>query len=179
MVDGHNPLPGAHLGGNHHPTGLILRNNTWHTSEHSLGISSKNNDHLSYDNQIPEVRHIFLWQREIGIFTQRGGHPLHLVRVCHGTLSVQILPWNNHDYGTMVKKRLPEVYLHPGQWPQQGHQYPHDKQSCFLDNTINRSCLPHTMKRQNRPTKADPKHTRTVTYNFLPIATALKWSPWK
>ena len=30
MADGHNPLPGAHLGGNDHPTGLIL------TSEHGL-----------------------------------------------------------------------------------------------------------------------------------------------
>ena len=41
MADRQNPLPGAHLGGNHHPTGLILSNNTRHTSEHGLGRASK------------------------------------------------------------------------------------------------------------------------------------------
>ena len=28
VVDNHNPLPSAHLGGNHHPTALIFGNNT-------------------------------------------------------------------------------------------------------------------------------------------------------
>ena len=157
MADGHNPLPGAHLGVNYHPTGLILRNNTWHTSEHGLGRSSKNNNHLSNHNQITEGRHTFLWIRDTGILTQRGGHPLHLVRVCHRTLSVQSVPGNNYYHRTMGKQHLPVVYLHPGQWPQQEHQYPHDKQLRLLHNTINRSCLPHTSTKQHIPTKAEPK----------------------
>ena len=41
MADDHNPLPGAHLGGNHYPTRLILRTNTGHTSEHGLDRASK------------------------------------------------------------------------------------------------------------------------------------------
>ena len=40
MADGHNPLRGAHLDRKHHPTGLILRKNTWHTSEYFLGRAS-------------------------------------------------------------------------------------------------------------------------------------------
>ena len=177
MADGHNPLPGAHLGKNHHLTGLILSSNKWHTSEHGLGRASKTNNHLSHDNQIHEVRHTFLWRRETGVFTKRGGHPLHLVRVFHGTLSGQIVPVNNHDHGKMDKQCLPEVHTQPGQWPHKGCQYPHDKQSRFLYNTRNRSCLPQTITRRNVPTKAEPKQTRAITYNFLPFATTLKWSP--
>ena len=87
MADGQNPLTSANLGGNHHLTGPIPSNNSWNTSEHGMGRASKNSNHLSHDNIIPEFRHTFLWRRETGIFTQRGGHPLHLFRVCHGTLS--------------------------------------------------------------------------------------------
>ena len=179
MVDYHYPLPGAHMGGNHHPTGIIPRNNMWHTSEHGIGRSSKNNNQISYDNQIPEVRRTFLWLRETGIFTQRGRHPLYLVRVCHGNLSGQHLSRNNNDHGMMGKQRLTAWYPHPGQWPQKGHHYPHDNQSRFLHNTINRSFLPHTRTRQHIPTKAEPKQTRTITYNFIPLTNALKWSPRK
>ena len=157
MADGHNPLLGTHLGGNHPSTGLILRNNTWHTSEHGLGRDSKNNNHLSHEKQITEVKHTFLCSIETRIRTQRSGQPLHLVRFCHGTLSGQSVPGNNHDHGKMVKQRLPAVYPRPGQWPQQGHQLPHDNQSCFLNNTKKRSCLPHTQTQQHRPTKAEPK----------------------
>ena len=149
MLDVQNPLPGEHLGVNNHPTGIIFRNSTWHTSEHSLGRASKDNNHLSNDNQITEVRHTFIWWRETGILTQRGGHPLHLVRVCQ--------PGNNHDHGTMGKQRLPAVYTHPGQWPQQGHHYPHDKKSRFLHNTRNISCLSHKRTQQHRPTNTEPK----------------------
>ena len=49
--------------------------------------SQKNDDHLTNDNKFTKVRHTFLWRRETGILTQRGGHPLHTVRVRHGTLS--------------------------------------------------------------------------------------------
>ena len=157
MVDGHNPLPSAHLGGNHHTNGLILSNNTWHTSEYNLDRSSKNNNHPSNENQINNVRHSFLWLRETGVLTKIGGHPLHSVGVFHGTLSGQSVPGNNHDYGTMGKQRLPALYPHPGQWPQQGHQYPHDNQSRFLQNTRNRSFLPHTRTKRHRPTKAETK----------------------
>ena len=179
MSDGHNPLPGAHLGVNYHPNGLILSNNTWHTSEHGLGRASKNNNHLSDDNQIPEVGHTLICLGETGIFTQRDGHPLYSVRVFHGTLSGQSVTRNNHDHGNMFKQRIPVVYPHPGQWPQKGNQYPHEKQARFLHNTINRSCLTHTRTRQHRTTKAEPKYMRTISYNFLPIATTLKWSPRK
>ena len=41
MSDVQNPLLGTNMVRNHHLTGLILRNNTWHTSEHSLGRASK------------------------------------------------------------------------------------------------------------------------------------------
>ena len=157
MADRHNPLPGAHMGRNHHPNGLILRNNTWHTSEHSMGRASKNNNNLSHDNQIPEVRHTLIWQKDTGILTRKGGHPLYLVRVCHGNLFGQSVPKNNHDHGTMGKQRLPAVYPYTGQLPQQGYQYPHGKQSRFIHNTINRSCLPHTSTWQHKPTKAEPK----------------------
>ena len=142
MSDGHYPLPGAYMGRNHHPTGLILMNNTWHISEHGLGRVSKNYNHLSNGNQITEGRHNFLWQRKTGILTKRGGHPLHSLRFCHGTLSGQIVPVNNHDHGTMGKQRPPVVYPHPSQWHLQGHQYPHDNQSYFLHNTRYRSFLP-------------------------------------
>ena len=152
MADSHNPLSGANLGRNYHLTGLILRNNTWHTSENGLGRSSKNHNHLSYENQITEVMHTCLWQRETGILTQIGGHVLHPVRVFHETISGQILPRNNHDHGTMGKQHLPVVYPHPGQWTQQGNQYPNDNQSRFLHNNINRSCLPHTRTQRHRPT---------------------------
>ena len=144
MLDNHNPLPGAHLGGNHHLTGLILRNNMWHTSEHGLGRASKKNDHLTNNNNFTKVRHTFLWRRQTGVLTQRSGHPLHTLRVRHGTLSDQIVPGNNHDRGKIGKQRLPAVYPHPGQWHQQGQQYPHDKQSRLLHNTRNISFLPHT-----------------------------------
>ena len=163
----------------HHLTIIILRNNTWHTSEHVLGRASKNNNYLSYNNQIPEVRQTFLWQKNTGIFTQTGGHPIHLVRVFHLTLSVQSVLGDNHDHRTMEKQRLPELFLHSGQWPQQGHQYSHDKKSCFLHNTINMNDLQHTRTRQHRATKAEPKKTTTITYNFLHLATTLKWSPQK
>ena len=136
-------------------------------------------NHLSHDNQIPEVRHTFLWLRDNGILTQKSGNPLHLVRVCHGTLSGQSVPVNNHDHGTMGKQRLPEVYPHPGHWPQKGHHYPYDKQSRFLHNTINISCLQQSRTRRHRPTKAEPKYTRIITHNFLPLTTALKFSPRK
>ena len=63
MVDGNNPLPGVHLGGNYYPTGLILRNNTGHTSENGMGRASKNNNHISNDNQFTKGRHTFLWRR--------------------------------------------------------------------------------------------------------------------
>ena len=53
------------------------------------------------------------------------------------------------------------------------------KQSRLLQNTRNRSCLPHTCEKRNRPTNNEPKHTRMRTHNFLPLATALKWSPRK
>ena len=92
MVDGHNPLTGAHLGRNHHPTGLILRNNTWHTSEHGLGRASKDNYHLTNKNKLTKGRQSLLWLRETGIITQRGGKPLHTVRVRHGILSGQSVP---------------------------------------------------------------------------------------
>ena len=157
MADGHNPLPVAHLGGNHYPTGLILRKNRWHTSEHNLGRASKNNNHLSHDNQITEFRHTLLWQRETGVLTQRGGHPLHSVRVCHGTLSGQILTGSNHDHGTMGKQCPPAVYPHSGQWSQKVHHYPYDKKSLFLYNIRNRCCLPHTRTRRHRSTKAERK----------------------
>ena len=85
-------MPGAHLGRNNHPTGLILRNNTWHTSEHGLGRTSKNKNQLSHDKQITEVGHTLLCRRETGILTQRVGHPLHSVRVFHGTLSGKVYP---------------------------------------------------------------------------------------
>ena len=156
MYDGHNPLPSAHLGGNHHQTGRIQSKNMWHNNEHGLGRALKHH-HLSHDNQIPEVRHTFLWQKETGIFTQRGGPPLNLVRGFHGTLSGQSVPLNNHDRGTMGKKRLTAVYPYPGQWPQQGHQYPHDKQSRFIHNTINISFLPHTSTRRQKTTKDEHK----------------------
>ena len=174
MADKHNHLPGAHLGGNHHPARLIPRNNAWHTSEHGLGRASKNSNNILCDNQIPEVRHTLLSRIETGIFTQRGRHPLHLFRVFHGTLSGKSVPIKNHDHGTMGKQRLPAVYPHPGQLPQQGHQYPHYKQASFLQNTINISCLPHTRTQLHRTTKSEPTQTRMITYNFLPIATALK-----
>ena len=64
---------------------------------------------LSHDNLIPKFRHDLLGQRETGIITQRGGHPLNLIRGFHGTLSGQIVPGNNHYHGTMGKNRLPEV----------------------------------------------------------------------
>ena len=174
MADGQNPLSGAHMDINYHLTGLILRNNTWHTSEHGLGRASKNNTHLSNDNQITEVRHTFLRRRDNGILTQRGGHPLHLVRVCHGIISVQSVPINNHGHATLGKQRLPVVYLHPGQWPQQGHQYPHDNKSRFLHITRNISCLPHTKTKWHRITKAEPKKMKMRTQTFLPLATVLK-----
>ena len=153
----HYPLPGAHLGGNHNPAGLILRNNTWHTSEHSLGRSSKNNNHLSNENQITEGRHTLIWQRETGILTQRGVYPLHSVRVCHVTISGQSVPGNNHDHGTMGKQCFPAVYPHPGQWTHQGYHYPHDNQQRLIHNTRNRSCLPHNREKPHRPTKDEPK----------------------
>ena len=68
MADNHKPLPDVHMGGNHHQTGNIPRNNIWHTSENSLVIASQDRNHLSYDNQIPDVRYTLLWQREAGIF---------------------------------------------------------------------------------------------------------------
>ena len=179
MADNHKPLPGAHLVGNHHLTGLVFGNNTWHTSGNGLGGASKNYDHLTNDNKVTKGRHTLLWWRETGIITQRGGHPLHTVRVCHGTLSGQSVTVNNHDHGTMGKQRLPAVYPHPGQWPKQEHQYSHEKQVSFIHNTINISRLQHTWKKRHRPTKADPKHTRMITHNFLPLATALKWPPRK
>ena len=131
MADKHNPLPGVHMGVNHHTTVLIPRNNTWHTSEHSLGRASQNRNHLSNDNEIPEFRYNLLCLRETGIFTQRSRHPLPLVRIFHGDLSCQILSRDNHDHGTTVNQLLPVVYPHPGQRPQQGHQYPHDKKKSF------------------------------------------------
>ena len=163
MADYHDPLPGAHLGGNNYPTGLISRKNMWHTSEHGLGRASKNNNHLSYDNQILEVRHNFIWQIETVVFTQRGRNPLHSVRFFHGTISVQSILINNHDHGKMGKQRLPAAYPHPFQWPQKGHQYPHDKHASFLHNKLNRSCIPHNRTQQHRPTKAEPKQTRMIT----------------
>ena len=157
MADVHNTLPCDHLVGNHYPTGLIPRNNTWHTSEQSMGRALKNIYHLSYDNQIPEVGHTFLWGRETGIFAQRGIHPLHLVRIFLGILLGQSVSRKNHYHRTMGKQRLPALYLHPGQWTQQGHQYPHGKQSHFLNSTRNRSCLQHTSTRQHRTRKDEPK----------------------
>ena len=179
MADSHNTLPGEHMGGNNHPTGLILRNNTWHTSEHGMGRASKNNNHLSHDNQIPEVIHTFLWQRETCILIQRSGHPLHSVRVCHGSLSGQSVSGKKHYHGTMGNQRLRVVYPHSGQWPQKGHQYPQDKQSRFLHNNMNKSCLPHTRIQWHRHTEAEHKHMSTIIYNFIPITTALKLSPRK
>ena len=156
MADNHDPLSGAHLGGNHHPTGLIPRNNAWHINEQGLGRASKNSNHLSHDNQIPKVRHTLLWRRETEIFTKRGRHPLHSVRVFHGTLSGQIVSINNHDHGTISKNRLPAVYPHPGKRPYQAHQYPHDKQASFLKNNRNRGFLPHTTAQRHRTTKDEP-----------------------
>ena len=115
MADDHKPLKGAHLVGNNHKTGLITRNKTQHTIIHGLGIASKNSNHLSNDNQIPEVRQTILWRIEAGIFTKRGRNPLPSVRVCHVTLSSQSLSRENHDHGLMVQKRLPEVYTHHDQ----------------------------------------------------------------
>ena len=156
MADRHNHLPGAHLVRNHYLTGLIIMNNRWHTSEHGLGRPLKKNN-LWHDNQITEIGHTFLWRKETGILTQRGGKPLNLVRIFHGTLSGQSVPGNNHDHGMMGKQVLPAVYPHLGQWPQQGHQYPHNNQSQFIHNTRNRSYPPHTRTQQHRPTKSEPK----------------------
>ena len=69
MADGHNPMTGAHMGGNHHPNGLILRNNTWHNSEHVQDRASKRTitsqittkllraDILSFGKEIPGFSH--------------------------------------------------------------------------------------------------------------------------
>ena len=102
MADDHKPLKGAHLVGNNHKTGLITRNKTQHTIIHGLGIASKNSNHLSNDNQIPEVRQTILWRIEAGIFTKRGRKQLYLVRIFHGTIPNQILSRNNNDHGTVV-----------------------------------------------------------------------------
>ena len=176
MADNHDPLPGAQLGRINHPNELIPRNNVWHISKHSLGGASNKSNHLSYDNQIHEVRHTLFWRRETGIFKKRGRHPLHSVRVYHGTLSGQSVSRKNHDHRTMGEQRLHAVYQHPGQWPQQGHQYPCYKQARFLQNTRNRSCLTHTRTRRHRTTNSEPTHTSTIIYNFFPIATRIKWS---
>ena len=76
VVDNHNPLPSAHLGGNHHPTWLIFGDNKCHTSEHGLGGASKNDNHLTYDNKFTKGRHTFFWWRKNGILTRRSGYPL-------------------------------------------------------------------------------------------------------
>ena len=49
MTDVHKLLHGEKLGRHNHPNGLILRNNTWHTSEHSLGRASEKtiNSHMT------------------------------------------------------------------------------------------------------------------------------------
>ena len=179
MADDHKPLPGAHLGGNHHPTGIMPSNNVWHTSENGLGRALKNSNHLSHENQIPEVRNTFLWRRETGFFTQRGRHQLHLVKVSHRTIHGQSVSRNNYDHGNMEKQHLPAVYPYPGQWSHQGHQCPHDKQAIFLHNTRNRIFLPHTRTRRHRTTNSEYTQTRKITYNFLPLTNALKWSPRK
>ena len=142
-----------------------------------MGRASKHNNHLSHENEIPEVRHTVLWKIDNGVLKQRGEHPLYLVRVWYGTLSGQSVPRYNHDRWTMGKQRFPAIYLHPGQWPHKGHQYPHEKQSLFVHNKIVINFLPHTRTQQHRTTKADPKQTMVITYNLLTIATALKWSP--
>ena len=80
MADVQKPLPCAHLGGNHHQTGIIPRKKMWHTSEQGMDRISQNRNHLSNDNQINEVRYTLLWRREAGIFTKRCRSPLSLVR---------------------------------------------------------------------------------------------------
>ena len=134
---------------------------------------------FSNNNQIPEFSHTIRWQRETGIFTQRGRHPIPLVRVCLGTHYGQSVSRNNHDHGLMGKKRLSRLYSHPGQHHQQWNQYLYNKQASFLYNIRNINWLPHTRTGQQRTIKFEPTQTRTITYNFLSLATALKCSPRK
>ena len=75
-----------------------------HPSEHSVGIESQNNDNVSNENQIDEVRHTLIWIVTSRITTQRSVHPFTLARIFHGDLPSQSIPRNDHDNWKMLQK---------------------------------------------------------------------------
>ena len=101
MADGHNPLPGVHLGGNHHPTGLILRNNTQYTSEHGLGRASKKT--LTSHMTTKSLRSGTLYFDK-----QRLGFP-HKEVVTHSI-------WSGFAMELYLEKVLPETIMIMGRW---------------------------------------------------------------
>ena len=109
---------------------IIIRLDSYLETTHDTTVNTvwkkeENSNHLSNDNQLPEIGYSLLLRIEVSIFTQRGRKPLSLVKIFHRTISSQSVSKDYNYHGTMVYQSLPVVYPHPGERPQKVHYYPH------------------------------------------------------
>ena len=90
-------MPSTYMGQHHLETGLIHRNIEQHPSEDNVGKKSQNNNNISNENQIVDICNTLLRGRTPCILTQRGRHPLPLIRIFHGALPGMYISRNGND----------------------------------------------------------------------------------
>ena len=144
MADRQTPVTGTDMGCHHLKTVIVPSKIGQCPSEHGEGIKSQNNNNILNENQIADIRKIFLWGRTPWFLTQRVRHPLSWISILHGDVCGMVIPRDNNDHWYVVHKWFLSVHKDSSQWPRQRHQLPNGNHSWFLHNPRNIHHILHT-----------------------------------